>query len=77
MRKNFFPGPGISISIVVLYFAVWNAWAQPPALPQAVANAHTVYIKNETGFTDLEYTTILELNKWGHFELAESREKAT
>jgi hypothetical protein len=76
MRKNFFPGPGISLSLVVLYFAGWNAWAQPPALPQAVANAHTVYIKNETGFTDLEYTTILELNKWGHFELAESREKA-
>jgi hypothetical protein len=45
-------------------------------LPQAVANAHTVYIQNETGFVELEYVTILELGKWGHFELAERREKA-
>jgi hypothetical protein len=36
-------------------------------LPQAVVNAHTVYSQNETGFTELEYKTIMELNNWGHF----------
>jgi hypothetical protein len=58
--------------VIALGVAVLNAWAQP----QAVVNAHTVFIQNETGFTELEYSTILELNKWGHFEMAESREKA-
>jgi len=76
MRENSFPGLGISLPIFVLCWAGWSAWAQPPALPQAVVNAHTVFIQNETGFTELEYTTILELGKWGHFELADSREKA-
>jgi hypothetical protein len=76
MRKNRFSGRGISLTMIVLCFAVLHAWAQPPVLPQVLVNAHTVYIQNETGFTELEYTTILELNKWGHFELAESREKA-
>jgi hypothetical protein len=76
MRKNSFLRLGISLWIVVLCLAVLEVWGQPPALPQAVVNAHTVFILNETGFTELEYTTILELNKWGHFELAESREKA-
>jgi len=76
MRKNSFPGLGFSLPIFMLCWAGWSAWAQPPVLPQAVVNAHTVFVQNETGFTELEYTTILELNKWGHFELVESREKA-
>lgn len=76
MRKNSFLGPGISLWIVVLCLAVLETWAQPPVLPQAVVNSHTVFIQNETGFTELEYATIFELNKWGHFELAASREKA-
>jgi hypothetical protein len=49
-------------SLIVLCVAGWNAWAQLPGLPPAVVNAHSVYIQNETGFTELEYTTILELN---------------
>jgi len=50
--------------------------AQPPALPEAVTSAHTVFLVNETGFPEMQYTAVLELNKWGHFEIAESREKA-
>lgn len=76
MQKNSFPGLAISLPVFLLCWAGWSAWAQPTVLPQAVVSAHTVYIQNETGFTELEYTTVLELNKWGHFELAESREKA-
>jgi hypothetical protein len=48
---------------------------QPPALPQSVLSAHTVYVDNQTTFTELEYTAVLELNKWGHFQLAD-RDKA-
>jgi hypothetical protein len=76
MRKNSFLEPGISLAVIVLWAAGLSAWAQPPVLPQAVVNAHKVYIQNETGFVELEYATILELSKWGHFELAERREKA-
>jgi hypothetical protein len=49
--------------------------AQPPALPQTVLSAHTVFVDNQTTFTELEYTAVLELNKWGQFQLAE-RDKA-
>jgi hypothetical protein len=41
-----------------------------------VVRAHTVFLENETGFTELQYTAVLELNKWGRFDLADSREKA-
>jgi hypothetical protein len=50
--------------------------AQPASLPKAVMNAHTVFVENETGFVELQYTAVLELSKWGRFQQAESREKA-
>ena len=53
-----------------------HATAQPPALPEAVTSAHTVFLVNDTGFPEMQYTLVLELTKWGHFEIAESREKA-
>lgn len=53
-----------------------EAWAGPKPLPDAVIHARFVFLENETGFHELEYTTVLELSKWGRFDLAESREKA-
>ena len=50
--------------------------AGPKTLPETVVHAHTVFLENETGYADLQYAAILELNKWGRFEMAESREKA-
>ena len=50
--------------------------AGPKSLPEAVVRAHFVFLENETAFHELEYATVLELSKWGRFELAESREKA-
>jgi hypothetical protein len=76
MRKNSFLGREISLLMMVFCVAELSTWAQRLVLPQAVVNAHTVFIQNETGFTELEFTAILELSKWGHFELSESREKA-
>jgi hypothetical protein len=61
---------------LVLFAVVYSAAAQRSALPQTVVNAHTVFLENETGFPELQYTAILELSKWGHFELAESQDKA-
>ena len=76
MRKSSFPKIGIFLGIVVFFTAGFSIAAKPSGLPELVARAHTVYIENDTGFTELEYTTVLELSKWGRFELAESREKA-
>ena len=62
--------------VVVLGLAALQMSARPNALPEAVVSAHTIYLENETGFPELQYTAILELNKWGHFDYAESREKS-
>ena len=35
-----------------------------------------MFVENETGYGELQLTAVLELSKWNHFELAESREKA-
>jgi len=49
--------------------------AVPKPLPDAVAHAHTVFLDNETGFSELGYSLVFELNRWGRLELADSREK--
>jgi len=64
------------LAFVLLCVVPLQAGAQPAALPQAVIKAQTVYIENEASVAGLEYTAILELNKWGRFGLAESRDKA-
>jgi hypothetical protein len=50
--------------------------AVPKALPDAVVHAHTVFLINETGFNELQYSTIFELNKWGRFDLVDAPQKA-
>jgi hypothetical protein len=50
--------------------------AVPKALPDAVVHAHTIFLVNDTGFNELQYSTIFELNKWGRFDLVDSAEKA-
>jgi hypothetical protein len=57
-------------------FSSLRANAAPQSLPDIVTRAHTVFVENETGFHELQYTLILELSKWGRFELADSPEKA-
>jgi hypothetical protein len=61
---------------LVFGFIALETAAVPQPLPDAVLHAHTIYLENETGFNELQYTTIFELNKWGRFDLVESREKA-
>jgi hypothetical protein len=48
----------------------------PKPLPEAIVRAHAVFIENQTGFNELQYDLVLELTKWGRFDLAESRDKA-
>jgi hypothetical protein len=62
--------------VLFLCLVTLQTWAVPKNLPDAVVQAHTVFLENETGFNELQYSTIFELNKWGRFDLAESREKA-
>jgi len=62
---------GLTFCLIALQIA-----AVPRPLPDAVAHAHTVFLDNETGFNELGYSTVFELNKWGRLELADSREKA-
>ena len=62
--------------LLLLSLVPVGAWAGPKTLPDAVVHARSVFLENETGFHELEYTTVLELSKWGRFELAESRERA-
>jgi hypothetical protein len=63
---------------LALVLMMWPAQtvAHPSSLPEAAVKAHTVFLENETGFAELQYALILELNKWGRFELASSRETA-
>lgn len=53
-----------------------EAGAAPQTLPDAVVRAHSIFLVNETGFVELQYAAVLELEKWGRFDFAESREKA-
>lgn len=58
------------------FLIVLQAAATPKNLPDAVVRAHTMFIVNETGFNELEYHLIFEINKWGRFDLADRPEKA-
>jgi hypothetical protein len=60
----------------VFFLIVLNASGAAKNLPDAVVRAHTVFIVNETGYNELEYNLVLEISKWGRFELAASPEKA-
>lgn len=50
--------------------------AAPNSLPDAVTHAHTIFLVNESGFNELGYSTVLELSKWGRFDLVDSPQKA-
>lgn len=63
------------LGLIFSFFFVQAGVAAKP-LPDAVVRAHTVFLENDTGFHELEYTTIFELDKWGRFELVDTREKA-
>jgi hypothetical protein len=62
---------GMAVCLIAL-----QAAAVPKALPDAVVHAHSVFLINETGFNELGYSTVFELNKWGRFDLADSPENA-
>lgn len=76
MRRNNRSRKAHFLFVILLCAYAVRLAAQPTNLPEAIINAHTVFLVNETGFPELQYTAVLELNKWGHFEIAESREKA-
>ena len=62
--------------VMLVCFIGVKAAPVPKSLPDVVIHARSVFLVNETGFNELDYVVILELKKWGRFDLAESREKA-
>ena len=76
MRRNTYRSLGIFSLILVFWLAPLLVGAKSADLPPELLRAHSVYIENETGFADLAYVVVLELGKWGRYDVAESREKA-
>ena len=65
-----------ALVLIMLSFLPAQARAPRATLPQAVVDARTIYLESGTNPTGLEYTAILELNKWGHFVLVETKDGA-
>jgi hypothetical protein len=63
----------MSLLIGLGFCAIALRAAAPAALPQAVADARSIFIDNETVYPELQYMTVLELNKWGHFEITDRK----
>jgi len=76
MRRNPYARLVSLFLVLFLTLLAGPIGAGPKPLPDAIVHAHTVFIENETGFNELQYELVWKLNKWGRFELAESREKA-
>jgi hypothetical protein len=76
MQRNSLCTPARFLFLVMLCLMALKVRAIPTPLPDAVVHAQTVFLVNETGFDELQYSTILELNKWGRFALVDSPEKA-
>jgi hypothetical protein len=76
MRRNSHSAQAKILFLLVFCLIALRTAALPKPLPDAVVRAHTVYLENQTGFLELQYSTVLELEKWGHFELADSPDKA-
>jgi hypothetical protein len=76
MQWNSLSAPARFLLALPLCMIASQLPAVPKPLPEAVAHAHTVFLVNDTGFNELEYSTIFELNKWGRFDLVDSPQKA-
>ncbi len=71
MQNNQHRGRKVFFLAMVICGIASTLAGQPPALPETVLSAHTVFIENQTTFPELEYAAVLEINKWGHFQLAD------
>ena len=76
MRPNFRARSVTLVLALGLCFLIWPLAEGAQSLPDAVTHAHTIFVENETGFNELQYALVLELSKWGRFDLTVAREKA-
>lgn len=76
MSWNFHLVPARFLYVPLFCAVTIHVAAAPRPLPDAVIRAHTIFLLNETGFNELDYSTILEISKWGRFDLVDSPEKA-
>lgn len=63
-------------AVMLVAPAITQANKKYVPLPSKVLSAKTIYVENRTTDGTLQDITTLELAKWGHFQLAETREKA-
>jgi hypothetical protein len=63
---------GMALLLAIAFCGMASTVAgMPTLLPDSVLTAHTVFIDNQTTFPELEYAAVLEINKWGHFQLTD------
>jgi len=46
------------------------------AVPEKVLSAKTIYVENQTTDAELQHDAYMGLNKWGRYEIVDSRQKA-
>ena len=68
--------PARFLFVLLICSLAFYVAAAPRPLPDSVIRAHTIFLVNETGFNELDYSTILEISKWGRFDLTDAPEKA-
>ena len=76
MTWNKIPKSARAVLFMMLSLLPAQARAPRTTLPPGVVDARTIYLESGTNPTGLEYTAILELNKWGRFELVEKKDRA-
>jgi hypothetical protein len=76
MPRNFQAWSVVPFLTLLFCFIPILVKAVPQPLPDVITRAHTVFIENETGYNELQYVLVLELSKWGRFDLADTRDKA-
>jgi hypothetical protein len=80
-RETFRNSTSWVIAMLLISIAAPGAWRAeakngPGTVPQAVLNAHSVYVENQTTDAQLQTAVYAELTKWGRYQIADTSEKA-
>ena len=64
------------LALVLLSVERSQANEKRGAVPEKVLSAKTIYVDNQTTDAELQYDAYMGLNKWGRYEIVDSRQKA-
>src|SRR5580704_10309360 len=64
--------------LALMFLAVERSQANEKrgAVPEKVLSAKTIYVENQTTDAELQHDAYMGLNKWGRYEIVDSRQKA-